>query len=496
VGARKVKLIDDLAREIAAERGAKIDKESFGEIHSMVIGRLSQSPKTFSEILKEILDEKGFDEQKVADFHKRVTIGWGHHSIEQHANTSVGFENVSILATNKYFENKRLSAYLERSTRYQDFSKPEYYIPKELNEKQKKEYVEAIDALFNTYAKVLPVIIKNIDAHWKKNGIIVDEKTVKKKAFDCARYLLPGSTYTNFAMSTNSQQFRALVQDLLFEDNAELRETAIEMQEELQKEYPSLLARDCCREDPERKEHRNKEKKIKPVSLDKNSKRIIVQGHEFENIQPTLKIINTTPNAEEIVCYEYLVKEGFDAEFENGKVKLNGKIITEEEKKDLITKIFSYNKVERKPHRAAENAYYWFESYVDFGAGRDLHRNRMLTWIDTEISPEYGYAIPYYLDEESQKEFDKALEKAFSVWLNLVNEGIPKEIAQYVLPLATNYKIFYTVNAKELHHVVKTRTTRAAHYSYREYVHQMAEEVKKINPNIGAQLPDLYEKEF
>jgi thymidylate synthase ThyX len=493
---RKVRIIDEITNETANELGIKLGEENLGEAHAMVIGRLSQSAKPFKEIIKETLGEKGLNKEKVMDFHKRVTIAWGHHSIEQHANTTLGFENVSIMATNKYIENKRLSAFLERSTRYQDFSNPEYYIPKELNEEQKKNYAEAINALFEAYSKTLPLIIAQITEHWKKNGINADEKTVKKKAFDCARYLLPGSTMTNFAMSANPQQFRSLIHDLLTAENAELNEIGQEIQQALEKEYPSLLAKEYCIADNGRKEHKNKNQEIKPVKINPNSEKILAEGYEFENIQPTIKLINSTQNAEELICYEYLTKEGFEAEYKNGKTWLEEKELGEEKKKELIKKMFSYNSIEKKPHRAAETAYYWFETIIDFGAGRDLHRNRMLTWIDTEISPEYGYAMPFHLNEEAKKIYLEALTKAFMAWVKLVKNGVSKEIAQYVLPLGTNYKALYTANAKELHHVIKTRTTRAAHYAYREYVHKLCEEVKKNTPLIGAEMLDQYEKEF
>jgi len=490
---RKIQIMDSIAREVAKEKGIALE-ENLGEAHCMVAGRLSQSAKPFKEILGEIFDEKGFNKEKVADFHKRVTIAWGHHSIEQHSTTTLAFENVSILAANKYFENKRLSAYLERSTRYQDFSKPVYYTPKELNEEQKKIYNEAVENLFAAYSKILPEIITEITESYKQRGIITDEKNIKKKAFDCARYVLPSSAYTNFAMSANPQQFRALIHDLKTKKNAELNEAAEEMQKEIKKEYPSLVADEYCVADEKRNEHKNKEEKINPITFGADEK-ISAEGFTFENIQGKVKLINSTPNAEALVCYEYLIKEGFDAQYKKGNVCLDEKEITEEEKEKLTEKIFNYNTIEKKPHRAAENANYWFETIVDFGAGRDLHRNRMLTWIDTVISPEYGYAVPYYLNENAKKEYKDALKKCFNAWVKLVKNGVKKEIAQYVLPLGTNYKVFYTINAKELHHVAKTRTSRAAHYSYREYVHKLVEEVKKENPLIGKQMPDQYEKE-
>lgn len=495
---RKVRLIDDITAEVAKENNLleKLQSENLGEAHSMVIARLSQSAKPFKEIIKEVLTSGGLDKGKVSDFHKRITIGIGHHSIEQHAYTGAGFENVSILATNKYFENKRLAAYLERSTRYQDYSKPSYYIPSELNEEQKKEYCKAADNLFATYAKLLPKIIEEVAKQFAARGIITSEANIKKKAFDCARYLLPGATHTNFAMTANSQTFRALICDLKSEGNTELAEAAGELQAELEKIYPALCAKDYCTEDLLRKGHKNKKTEIKPIKGANGAEKITAGGIEFENIQGTVKLINYTPNAQEIACYEYLVKEGFDASFENAKVIVGGKELGGKEKEELINKIFSYNSTEAKPHRAAELASYYFETIVDFGAGRDLHRNRMLTWIETDVSPEFGFAIPYYLTQDVKKEYLGALKKSFEVWVKLVKAGIAKNIAQYILPLGTNYRVLYTVNARELHHVAKTRTTRHAHYAYREYVHKMCEEVKKVNPLIGAKMPDSYEKEL
>ena len=494
---RMIRIIDDLVAEVAKEQNLNLNlnTENLGEAHGLIVARLSQSSKPFNEIIKELFNENGLNKEKIIDFHKRITLGIKHHSIEQHSQTSVGFENISIIATNKYFENKRLAAYLERSTRYQDFSNPSYYIPKELTEEQKKEYVSIIEELFRTYQLVLPKIETEITRIYKEKGIVEKESNIRKKAFDCARYLLPCSTHTNFAMSANSQTYRSLITDLVSIKNAELNESASEMQKELEKIYPALLNNTICNSDEKRKEHLNKENKINPVKSNNSTEKIIIEENVFENIQNTVKLIDYTKNAENLVCYEYLVKEGYYPKSENGKVILNEKELTESEKEEMLAKMFEYNLVEEKPHRATELANYYFETILDFGAGRDVHRNRMLTWIDSYVSPEYGFAIPYYLTSETKEAYLNAFKKAFEVWTKLVKSGVSKEIAQYLLPLGTNYKVFYNINAKELHHVSKTRTTKHAHYSYREYVHQMVELAKQAQPLLGNNIKDYFEKE-
>ena len=490
---RKIILIDDLVFQTAKENGVKIEQgENLGEVNGMVVARLSQSPKPFKEIISEIVNNHGFDKEKVKEFHERITLGWGHHSIEQHANVSVAFENMSIIATNKYYENKRLAAYLERSTRYQDFSIPSYYIPTELTEDLQKEYIEIIDSLFESYAKVLDLTINEITKTWKEKGSPADEKTIKKKAFDCARYLLPCSTHTNFGMTTNSQIYRALIHDLKSEDNAELTQSAMELQKELEKVYPALVSEKVSVGDEKRKEHKNKNITINPVEVG-NDNKITIGKYDFENIQNTVKLLQGTFDAKQLICYNYLINQGFDVTKVGEKIFLSGKEINYDE---ITPKVFAYNSIEGKPHRAAELANYYFDTIIDFGAGRDIHRNRMLTWIDSVVSPEYGFAIPYYLNEEAKEEYLTAMKKAFTFWVKLIENGVSKEIAQYILPLGTNYRVLYTINAKELHHVAKTRTTSHAHYSYREYVHKLVDEVKKINPLIGKEMPDTYASEI
>jgi thymidylate synthase ThyX len=490
---RNIKLIDELVLDVAKENNVDLHKgENLGEVNGMVVARLSQSAKPFKDIIKEIVTNNGFDKDKVKDFHERITLGWGHHSIEQHANVSVAFENVSIIGTNKYYENKRLAAYLERSTRYQDFSTPNYYTPKEFNEEQKKEYENVMQTLFDAYAKILPMIIEEVGKNWKERGKDNSATTIKKKAFDCARYILPSSTNTNFGMTTNSQIFRSLIHDLKSSENLELIESADELQKELTKVYPALVSAKVSVADKKRSEHRNKDKKIEPIETE-TTKKIKIENYEFPNIQNTVKLLQGTENSVALVCYNYLVQEGFNASKVGDKIFLDGSEINYEE---ILQKVFTYNFVEKKAHRAAELANYYFDTIIDFGGGRDIHRNRMLTWIDSLVSPEYGFAIPYYLTAEAEEIYLGALKTAFSFWIKLVGEGISKEIAQYVLPLATNYRVLYTVNARELQHVAKTRTTAHAHFSYREYVHKLVEEVKKKDPLIGNRINDFFASEL
>jgi len=351
-----------------------------------------------------------------------------------------------------------------------------------------------MDYLFETYSKVLPRIIEDIKVKLKEKDIEVDEKTIRKKAFDSARYLLPASAYTNFAMTTNSQVFRALMCDLLSINITEFKEIASEMQTTLKQVYPCLLAKETCIENKVREEYKNQSNEIKPISLNAtNPNNIKIDNYIFENISNNVKLINTTEDADKLIVYNYLLDNGYNTEYKDKEVYLNSKQLNQEEIDKYIKDAYNFDCTGFRPHRALELSRYSFEGIIDFGAWRDLHRNRMLTWISSYISPEFGYQIPVFISKDTIKDYIEAFRKVFAFWVKLVENGFSKEFAQYVCPLGTNAKILYTLNAREVDHVAKTRTTKYAHFSYREFVHSCIKEIKNVHPNIGDNLKDYYE---
>ena len=499
---RKIKLLDHIVLEVIEKEKIPlvVSNQNFAEAHSRTVARLSQSAKSFEQIVKEILTDEGFDKEKIGKFHKGITLGVAHHSIEQHGNVTLCFENTSMLATNRYCENKRLAAYLEKSTRYQDFSKPCYIIPKEFdlseNKDLKEEYIETMDFLFSTYAIILPKIISRIEKELENKNITLDTKSIRKKAFDSARYILPASAYTNFAITTNSQVFRSLIVDLLSNNITEFNEIGTEMQQELIKVYPTLLEMETCVINKERERFKDSSSKINPTSLNpNNNSNLKIDDIVFENIESTVKIIENTRNSEKLLVYNYLLDLGYSVDYRENEVFLNNNILSTKDLEKYIKEAFNFDCTGYRPHRALELANYTFEGIVDFGAWRDLHRNRMLTWISSFVSPEYGFSIPVFL-EDCREEYLLGLKKAYSFWKKLVKRGFSKEFCQYVCPLATNAKILYTINARELDHVSKTRTTEHAHFSYRSFVNKCVCEAEKINPEIIKHIKNYYKEPY
>lgn len=82
-------------------------------------------------------------------------------------------------------------------------------------------------------------------------------------------------------------------------------------------------------------------------------------------------------------------------------------------------------------------------------------------------------ALPIYM---------KSLREAKESYIKLVNLGIPKEDARFVLPNSTFTTILMTVNAREFIHICKLRLCGKAQAEIRQCVYLMREKIKDYIP--------------
>jgi thymidylate synthase (FAD) len=80
------------------------------------------------------------------------------------------------------------------------------------------------------------------------------------------------------------------------------------------------------------------------------------------------------------------------------------------------------------------------------------------------------------MDAYPQEIFRDAMAWAGDFYMGLIKNGVPREYARYVLPMALQSKIIVTMNFRELRHFIKLRTDRAASPEMQE----VAGKVKEI----------------
>jgi thymidylate synthase (FAD) len=83
-----------------------------------------------------------------------------------------------------------------------------------------------------------------------------------------------------------------------------------------------------------------------------------------------------------------------------------------------------------------------------------------------------------------KERFDKLLADIRSAYDDLVEMGIPKEDARYVLANAAETKILVTMNARTLLHFFNLRCCNRAQWEIRDMAYKMLAEAKKVAPTL------------
>ena len=80
--------------------------------------------------------------------------------------------------------------------------------------------------------------------------------------------------------------------------------------------------------------------------------------------------------------------------------------------------------------------------------------------------------------------FEEHARRSLELYRTLVDRGIPKEDARFVLPHGWATRLVVTMNARELHHFFRLRLCRRAQWEIREVARQMLLAVREAEPEL------------
>lgn len=176
--------------------------------------------------------------------------------------------------------------------------------------------------------------------------------------------------------------------------------------------------------------------------------------------------------------------------------------VGEDEGKDA--KLINYL-MKNKHTSPFESVTFTFEVKAPLFVFRQWHRHR--TWSFNEVSARYA-ELPeeFYVPDVSQITTQSASNKqmrtteqhpkaedvagtmriyneaAFEFYRQMLEEGIPRELARTILPLATYSHMFATVDLHNLFHFLRLRLHEHAQYEIRVYAEAMLELIEPIVP--------------
>jgi thymidylate synthase ThyX len=411
--------------------------------------------------------------KRAEQLYDRVFLEYGDDSVAQLGGVHLACEQASNLLT-KVLEWGRLMAYLEQSTRYIEYDsrlggRYRYFRPPEvLESKLGARYVEQIDGLFRTYSELLPTLLDWARHRYPKepgDSDFVYKQTIKAKACDALRGILPAATLSNVGIYGTGQGYEALLLRMRAHPLPEARRYADMMLTELRKVVPSFLTR------VDRPERGGAWSRYLEDTRDHTADVVHrVFGRETVEPRPGVTLVDFDPDGEDkvlaAVCYPH-------TNLPEDQLLARVRALGADERVALLRAYVGERANRRhKPGRAFERTDYRFDVLADYGAFRDLQRHRMLTIEWQSLSPAHGYDLPEPIIEAGvESEFVKAMDVSAALY-GAMSFRFPEQ-ASYAVSLAYRLRFVMQMNAREAMHLIELRTTPQGHPSYRVVAQEM-----------------------
>jgi thymidylate synthase ThyX len=477
------------------------------EIQAYAMAKYSRSALSMKESLKEI------SSQKAEKFLNTFYFQYGHRSIADLAHIALAVEKLSILAAIAIADEQRWDGQ-ERSTRYQDFNKSGYYTPDFGGDDAASGlYRDTLNGLFSVYEALSERMARYLGEITPKPADMKQdtyERTLKARAFDISRYLLPLATNTSLGEIVNARTLEMQVSHLLCDPHKEVRDLA-----ELMKKAASAPAynanHDSLRELVE---------KIRELDSDLGSRAESELLREVR-VAPTL-VKYANPSTYELETRRDLRQAATELmkgapivaappvdllDYEPLDVELATTLLYEHchySYRQVRTAVESAGEARRREiidmalcHRGKHDellrgfragSEFRFDILMDIGGFRDMHRHRRCVQIMQDFTTLHGYETPVELKAAGiQDAYDAAMQRARAVVERLEQRGGAEaaECAQYAIPLAFRKRALFKMDFAEVVYISELRTTPAGHWSYRNVAYAMYEAVAQRYPSLA-----------
>ncbi len=410
---------------------------------------------------------------RAEQLYERVFVEYGDDSVAQLGGVHLACEGASNILT-KVLEWGRLMAYLEQSTRYVPYDdRPggrfRYHVPAELPGPLRDRYVVAQDAAFTAYAAWLPRLRDFYAARFPREPAEsegVYRASIRAKALDTLRGLLPAATISNVGIFGTGQGYEQLLLRMRAHPLAEVRDRAGLRLAELRKVIPSFLRRVDA---PERGGAWSTYLADTRAAIQAASERLLADTKPESREEVTLTDFDPDGEVKVVAAALYAPSALPDDQL----LAMARRMSAEERRQVLEAYVGARANRRHKPGRAFERTSYRFDILGDYGAFRDLQRHRLLTLEWQRLSPVHGYLMPEAVAEAGGRgDWERVMDESAATWEAIAAAGMP-EVAAYAVSMAYRVRFTMQMNAREAMHVIELRTTPQGHPAYRRICQAM-----------------------
>ena len=494
-------------RERLAPHFTNLDRPVFGLVNlpetvkGAMFARYSRYPGTLRRMfLDEFADSlpqlpAGWDTsaegERASQLYERIFLGYGDDSVAQLGGAHVACEWVSNVLT-KLLQRPRLGAYLEQSTRYIAYDAPmpgggyRYYRDAALG----PEYERAMDALFSTYADLLPRVSAWAAEQFPRRD---DEpeaahaRAIKAKALDLLRGLLPAASLSHMGIFATGQTYEQLILHLLAHPLPEAQRFGRMLLSAVQATIPSFVTRI---ERPERGGAWVDYLRTRAEAGRAWAARLGLAEDEglAQAGGPSVTLLRHDGEESDLIAALLFEASGVPEERAHAAAAALGG----EQRAALLRDLVGARENRRhRPGRGFEAVRYRFEIVSDYGAFRDLQRHRMLTVQWQALTPHLGAEVPEEVELAGcGDDYRRALETSRAEYERLADAGL-REAAPYAVCLGYRIRYVLDMNARAAMQLIELRSGREGHPSYRAVAHALHAAIADVHPAVGAAMTHI-----
>ena len=487
------------------------------EVLAYAMAKYSRSALSMRESLAEI------SAQRAEQFLNTFYFQYGHRSIADLAHIAFAVERLSLLAAIVLVDEQRWDGQ-ERSTRYQNFMKSGWFFPDFGDDAESADlYTNTVRGLFAAYDRTSAAVLDALRKRVARPEAMKPEsyeRSLRARAFDFARYLLPLATNTSLGQIVNARTLETQVSRLLSHPIAEVRElgcrlreaatgpawnvsaqAGAELVEKLEGVDPALAA--------EAANLLTREVRTAPtlVKYAEANKYLMQTRAELERAAGEL--LNGIPIAKAPLVDLVEKTETLEVELaatlmywasDHPYRQVRDVVAALPEAR--ITEIVELGLRHRGRHDEALRAFHAgaglrFDIMMDIGGFRDMHRHRRSTQIKQGFTARLGYETPVVGDLGPEvnlladagilEDYQATVEAAHAASARIAG-GSSAEAAQsalYVLPLATRVRCLFKMDFAEAQYISELRSGAAGHFSYRRVAWEMFLALQRQHPALA-----------
>jgi thymidylate synthase ThyX len=447
------------------------------EVLAYAMAKYSRSALTLKESLREI------SAQRAEQFLNTFYFQYGHRSIADLAHLAFAVERLSLLAAIVLVDEQRWDGQ-ERSTRYQDFEKSGWYTPAFVQAAERNIYTSAVRDLLSSYREVSDGVFAELKTATERPSEMKPEafdRTLRARAFDVARYLLPLAANTSLGQIVNARTLETQVSRLLSHPLAEIRALGEALRDAASGDawQPQAEAgARAVRVAPTLVKYAVPNPYLMETrTLMAECVASVMNGAAIAPA-PVVDLIEDSDTLEVDLAVSLLysashypyrqLRDHVDALSENRREEIIDLGLRERGRHDELLREFGVGQRLR------------FDLLMDIGGFRDMHRHRRCTQLLQSFTGEHGWETPEGLGAQTDA-FTQAMEAAASARAVLSE----REAAPYLLPLATRTRALFRMDFAEALYISELRSAPQGHFSYRRVAWEMYRAVARKHPGLA-----------